>query len=127
MYRLPRIILVIGLILLSVLTGCQTQTNGNNNSMYVDAEEIYLSIKEQGLDGEYLGENELEKINKFNEKYIYNNEPNKSDEVLLIEMEKLTNSYKLYFVAVGQEDKEAEERYRQGYEEALSSLDEQFK
>lgn len=110
--------------ILLILTGCQTKAKGSD--LNSQANEIYLSIKDNWDNKEAISENEQEEINKFTEKYIYNSDEYPSDEELIMEMDQLINNYRLYFVASGQNDEVAKEKHENAVNESLANLDKQF-
>jgi hypothetical protein len=119
----------IPLLISMLFLGCnaKAQTLPDSNQLHEDAREIYESIVDTGLDGEYLSEYESEKIKEFTTTYLDHNEKYLNDEDLLIKIDQLIQNHKMYFVAVGLEDKEAIDRHKNNFNKAITYLEENLK
>lgn len=116
--------LAIVITLISILCGCQEQAK--DNTIYNEAEEIYLAIENSWSNGEYISESDQEQLAKFNEEYIVNYKDFPSDKNVIMEMEKLINGYQMYYTAIGQDNVEAKDRYNNNVNEALTNLEKEF-
>lgn len=114
------------LLLISLLLfGCQNTASGNSN-LHQDAEQIYSAIEENGIEGQYLSDDHQQKIDEFNSNYVEKYDSfSKDDKKIILEMDKLINSYKLYFVAKGLNDG-SETSYEQKINESLNELSIKF-
>jgi hypothetical protein len=126
---LRKIPMLISMLLLAFLLGCnaKAQTLPDSNQLHEDAREIYESIVNTGLDGEYLSEYESEKIKEFTTNYLDHSEKYPKDENLLIKIDQLIQNHKMYFVAVGLEDKEAIHRHKDNFNKAITYLEKNLK
>lgn len=119
-----RIVFAILISIILILTGCQSEED--KNELRIDAENVYLSIKNEILSGESMSDYQKEQVNDFKDKYINNFDKYKDEEKLLSDMEKLIFGYEFYYVAIGQNDEETVKKKQDEINDALLSLDKQF-
>lgn len=114
---------IIIFLLLTFITACQ---NNQNDDLIKDAEYLFNVINNEITSNERLTEYDHDRIDKFKQRYINNYEKYESDRNLLLSMEKLINSYQLYYVAIGQGTEEDVDFYQKKLETALFDLDRVF-
>lgn len=112
-------------VLLSVflLFGCQN----TQNNIYNDSEQVYLMIKSNIEQHASLTDNQLNSLKEYQNMYINNYKDYPKDQELIGNMEKLINSYNLYFYSIEQNNDEAINMYKQRLNKALMKLNNQFK
>lgn len=107
---------------LFLLIGCQA-TATDDSSINEEAKEVYNIIENRWNNNESPSETQNETINNFYDKYVVNYKDYPADEEVLSEMDILINSHKLYYVAVGVNDKESQERYMSQIDTAIEKMD----
>lgn len=106
-----------------LIIACQRQSVSTEN-LYQDAESIYSEINENWADGRYI--NNQQKIEDFKVNYIDNYDKiNENDKEIVLLMDKLINSYKLYFVSMGTKGSDVN-NYKEKIEESLNELGSKF-
>ena len=127
MYR--KITLFLSIVSFVLLLGCNANAQTivySSAQLFEDSEEVFDIINDTGLEKEFLSEYDSMTIEAFMKKYIDNYEKYPDEEELLMKMDQLIQNHKMYFVAVGLEDKEAINRHKTNYNNALTYLNEEF-
>jgi hypothetical protein len=112
-------------ILLLFLFGCQSQSISNEDNLNQDAKSVYLIIKDKKLNESSLSESERGQIDEFNDTYIKNYDKYKNKD-LIMNMEKLINSYDFYYGSIGQKDLDSARMYKERLTKEISILDKEF-
>ncbi|WP_299831196.1 hypothetical protein [uncultured Metabacillus sp.] len=111
------------LLFLLFLMGCQSQSTTENKivseeQLLNEAKEVYEAIKNND-------ESALDMASEFSNSYIETDDYDAYDH-LLVDMDKLINSYKFYHVALGLDETKDAEELKARMNTALSSLEEKF-
>jgi chloramphenicol O-acetyltransferase len=117
--------IIIPLITLLFLFGCQSQTITNDSTLKQDAKDVYSIIKSKELNTSSLSNDEREKINDFKTTYI-NNYKQYKDQQLISNIENLINNYNLYYVAIGKQNSDAESMYKNRLKKTIKDLNNKF-
>jgi hypothetical protein len=116
---------VLPFLLLFLLFGCQSQTV-SNETLHDDAKNLYSLIKDSYVNNEGLDEYAQSTRDEFQETYIKNYKDYPNDEELVLNMEKLINSFTMYYVAIGLKKEDSVKMYKERIEDSISVLDKQF-
>ncbi|MFB5281910.1 hypothetical protein [Peribacillus sp. Hz7] len=115
---------ILFILILIMLIGCQSKED--TNTLRADAEEVYLSIKDEIQNGESRSDSEYDKAIEFKEKYLFNMDDYRDEQELLSSMEKLIFGYESYQSSKYQGKEENTVEFKRRVDEALSELDLQF-
>lgn len=112
-------------LLLFLLIGCQSQTV-SSEKLHSDAKNLYILIKDSYVNNEGLDEYTQSVRDNFQETYIENIKDYPNDEELVLNMEKLINSFTMYYAAIGFKREDSVKMYKENIEDLISTLDKQF-
>lgn len=109
---------ILSMCLLLFVVGCG---NGalDEKQLYSDAKDVYEAIKNNESDAHDLAE-------EFSNNYIESGIDYSEYDELILNMDKLINGHKFYYIALGLDETETAEKKKKDMIEALSSLEEQF-
>jgi len=107
-----------------MLIGCQSKED--TDALRADAEEVYLSIKDEVENGEFRSDSEYDEAVEFKETYIFNSDEYEDERELLSSMEKLIFSYESYQSSKYQGNEENAVEFKKRVDEALLELENQF-
>lgn len=117
--------LILILLISSLIVGCSNQT-AKTDDLYNDAEYLYETINENWQNKGYLNKTDQDYTNKFVNNYVENYDKfNEADKEIIMEMDKLIHSYKLYFVSNGVKGEDVN-NYEKKINDSLNALSDKF-